>query len=389
MNNNTLQERPKQIREIYLVRALAIIGVIMVHSTSGVVASFNPDSSLYGVYNFLNIFFKFGTPTFIFLSSFVLFFNYYHKPLTKERITSFYKKRLLFIIIPYFIFSFLYFAMTASVQGYASTGEMAKAFMMDFLTGKAYTHLYFVFISIQLYVLFPFILMFLKKFPKVTKHTIWIGFVLQWTFVLLNHYYWQYSLKGSISFSYMSYYFLGAFIGIHYQQIHDYLVVTKEKLFSKKALVWIPLWVIWIAASAGHVGVWYVTRANGAMIDSKIYELLWNVHTFTSAIVLMQISYWLYRHLHEKVLNVMIHLGVVSFGVYLIHPILLLIARKVLVTGDPILYHVSVAALFLFALIGSWIIVGNIMRIKQSWVLFGPKPKNPYVPSKKEAAQAS
>ncbi|MCM3718480.1 acyltransferase [Fictibacillus phosphorivorans] len=389
MKNNTMQ-KPQQIREIYLVRALAIIGVIMVHSTSGIVAGFNTESSLYGVYNFLNIFFKFGTPTFIFLSSFVLFFNYYHKPLTKERIAGFYKKRLLFIVIPYLIFSILYFALTASVQGYTSTGEMMNAFLVKFMTGKAYTHLYFVFISIQLYILFPFILMFLKKFPKVTKHTIWIGFVLQWAFVLMNHYYWQYSLKGSISFSYMSYYFLGAFMGIHYKQILDYLIVTKEKLFSKNALVWLPLWAIWIAASAGHVGVWYVTRANGAIIDSKIYELLWNVHTFTSALVLMQIAYWLYRNLHEKVLNVMIHLGVVSFGVYLIHPILLLIARKVLVTSDPILYHVAVASFFLFALIGSWIIVGFIMKYKKSWVLFGPKPKDPYVPSTKEStARAS
>jgi peptidoglycan/LPS O-acetylase OafA/YrhL len=380
------KKRPQQIREIYLVRALAILGVIMVHTTSGVVAEFDPNASTYGAYNFLNIFFKYGTPTFIFLSSFVLFFNYYHKPLTKQLMLNFYKKRMLFIIIPYFIFSFIYFSMTATVEGFTTAPQMAKEFLFDFLTGKAYTHLYFVFISIQLYVLFPFILMFLKKFPKVTKHTIWIGFVLQWAFVLMNHYYWQYSMKGSISFSYMSYYFLGAFVGIHYQQIHEYFIVTKEKLFSKYAFVWIPLWAIWIGTSAAHVAIWYVTRANGAMLDSKLFELLWNVHTFTSALVLMQIAYWLYRNLNEKVLNTLIHLGVVSFGVYLIHPILLLIARQFIMTSSPVLYHVSIIAMYLWALIGSWIIVGNVMKYKQSWILFGPKPKNPYVPSKNREA---
>ena len=53
---------------------------------------------------------KFGTPTFIFLSSLVLFYNYYDRPTTKKLIGGFYKKRLLYIIIPYTLFSVFYFA---------------------------------------------------------------------------------------------------------------------------------------------------------------------------------------------------------------------------------------------------------------------------------------
>jgi peptidoglycan/LPS O-acetylase OafA/YrhL len=81
-------ERRAKLTEIDIVRGIAIIGVIMVHATSAAIANMMGDN-LYGVYNFLNIFFKIGTTSFIFLSSFVLFYNYYPKPLTQPDLRSF------------------------------------------------------------------------------------------------------------------------------------------------------------------------------------------------------------------------------------------------------------------------------------------------------------
>ena len=101
-------ERRAKLYELDLVRAIAIIGVLMVHSTSAATVTML-DSSSYGLYNFLNNFFRIGTTTFILLSSFVLFYNYYPQPLTAQRFKKFYRNRLSYIVIPYVLISGLYF----------------------------------------------------------------------------------------------------------------------------------------------------------------------------------------------------------------------------------------------------------------------------------------
>jgi len=64
--------KKEKVPELQVVRAFAIIGVIAVHSTSSATLQMT-ESHYYFFYNFLNIFLKFGTSTFIALSAFVLF----------------------------------------------------------------------------------------------------------------------------------------------------------------------------------------------------------------------------------------------------------------------------------------------------------------------------
>ncbi|MFD1957489.1 acyltransferase family protein [Paenibacillus thailandensis] len=106
---NGAAKRPK-LPELQLLRGMAILGVLSVHSTSFATADMT-GSRLYFVYNFFNIFMKYGTPTFIFLSSFALFYNYYGRPLDRALVASFYRKRLLYILLPYLLFSIFYFAL--------------------------------------------------------------------------------------------------------------------------------------------------------------------------------------------------------------------------------------------------------------------------------------
>lgn len=63
--------RKERISTLSIVRALAMLGVISVHATSETAAMMKTSSLFYGY-----IFFKYGTPTFILLSSLVLFYNY-------------------------------------------------------------------------------------------------------------------------------------------------------------------------------------------------------------------------------------------------------------------------------------------------------------------------
>lgn len=386
MMSQTQLEKRERIPELNLVRCMAILGVLTVHSSS--FATLNMiDSGMYGVYNFFNIFMKFGTPTFIFLSSFVLFYNYYTRPLDKQLVTGFYKKRLLYILIPYFMFSLFYFGIL-HVTHYPDRSfvDTITSFTEKLLTGKAYTHLYFVFINMQFYILFPLVLWLFKKAPSLVKWAVPIGLAIQWGFIVMNKYgVISVANKGSWSPSYFAYFMLGAFLGVYFPKIKQWIVMKKEHATPAKITTWIALWAVWLGAGIAHAQIWYLNRKGIAVYDSLWYEFLWNLHTFAAALVLFQIAFLLYKRERGQnaIVRGMSRIGGLSFGIYLIHPFFLLIYREFPPqTGISMLHHLWYVGGFLVALIGSYIVVSLASRIPQSWILFGNLPK----PKKKERA---
>lgn len=377
MNKTNVLPR-ERLPELQLVRAFAILGVLSVHSTSYAVSAMT-ESKYFFIYNFMNIFMKYGTPTFIFLSSLVLFYNYYDRPTTKKLIGGFYKKRLLYIIIPYTLFSVFYFVLLHYLyyQG-RPFGDTMESFVQKLLTGKAYTHLYFVFISIQFYVLFPLALWLFKKLPSLAKWAIPIGLVIQWTFILMNKYYWQVPNKGSWALSYMAYFMLGAFIGIYYPKLKAWIVISRANVTPYRVTAWVMLWVMWAAAGLGHVNIYYNNRLHGTSYNSTLYELMWNAHTYLGALVLLQLAILFYRIGVRGWTPALERLGAISFGIYLIHPFFLLIYREFpLATGSSIITHLWYAGGFAAALGFSWIVVELTVRyIPGSWVIFGNIPKS-------------
>lgn len=381
----------ERIEEINLVRAFAILGVLMVHATSNAVSE-TVESAFFAAYNFANIFFKFGTPTFILLSSFVLFYNYYDRPLDKALIAGFYKKRLLYILLPYLLFSAGYFFML-HVLYYPNRplGETLAGFAVKLLTGKAYAHLYFVFISVQFYVLFPLLLLFFQKWPRLTKWLVVLGFAVQWAFVLLNHFWLAVPNKGSWAFSYFAYYLTGAFMGIYFDRAKRWLKPSRGKWRSLRGASWVLLWAGWLFCGLSHVWIWHVARHDGRWFNTLWYELLWNLHTFLTALVLLQLAF-LVRTLAKgaRLVRALDHLGVMSFGVYLIHPLVLFVYRHFPVSAAG-WYHLWYAGGFVLALGVSWGLVTLAFRISpQAWVLFGNVPakfrRQPKVPADRAAS---
>lgn len=380
----------EQIHVIYIVRALAILGVILVHVSSLPIGEIiDKQSFMYQFFNFINVFNRFGTTTFIFLSAFVLFYSYYDRKMDKKLIATFYKRRLLYILVPYLICSIYYY----TIQMYYSYGEDWNQFfqnvsLADFwsalVMGKAFYHLYFIFISIQFYLLFPFFLWLLQRIKLLAKHLIWIGLVLQWIFVLLDYFYWNYADKSFLATSYMSNYLLGAFFGIHYHAIKGWIEVTWKKLLSRQALYWIPLWIVWAGASLSHVYLWYQTRAYDVFAHGLVYEGLWFLHSYTSGLILLQLSAGLYRLLSPFWTTVLYRLGMASFGIYIIHAGILFYYSLLPASYNPKLYYAYVAGGFAVTLGVSWGVVALAQKyMKHSWVLFGALPKGkPVIPGR-------
>ncbi|MBD2846857.1 acyltransferase [Paenibacillus sp. IB182496] len=382
-------DKKEKIPELQLVRAFAILGVLFVHSTSYATVEMT-NSGYYGLYNFLNVFMKHGTPTFIFLSSFVLFYNYYSRPLTAQLIGGFYKKRLLYIIVPYLLFSVFYFALLHHhyYQG-RPFDETMDSFFSKLLTGKAYTHLYFVFISIQFYVLFPLTLWLFKKAPLLARWAIPIGLAVQWGFVLLNKAYWEVPNKGSWAFSYMAYFMLGACLGIYFPRIKAWFQIRRSTVSAPRVAFWLVLGAAWLTAGTAHVYIWYNARLYGTRYNTTLYEFLWNAHTYLGTAVLLMLAYVVYRKAPRWINRWLERLGALSFGIYLIHPFFLFEYRlHPLETGNSMLVHLWYAGGWATALVLSWIVVSLTARwLPFSWIVFGnlPKPGRPEVTRKRRA----
>lgn len=377
MSQTMTAEKRERLPELNLVRCIAILGVLSVHSTSFATVDM-VNSGMYWLYNFFNIFMKFGTPTFIFLSSFVLFYNYYTRPLDKKLVLGFYKKRLLYILIPYFMFSLFYFLILHFVfYPDRSLIDTVVSFITKLFTGKAYTHLYFVFINMQFYILFPLVLALFKKVPSLVKWAVPIGLAIQWGFIVMNKYgVISVANKGSWSLSYFSYFMLGALLGVYFPKIKEWIVIKRSYATRGKVTAWTMLWIVWICAGLAHVYIWYLNRKGIAVYDSLWYEFLWNIHTFSAALVLFQIAFLLYGNGKSALVRTMSKIGGLSFGIYLIHPFFLLVYREFPPqTGISILHHLWYVGGFLLALIGSYIVVGLASHFSKAWILFGNLPK--------------
>ncbi|MEK4509763.1 acyltransferase [Paenibacillus sp. FSL K6-2524] len=372
--------KKERVPELNIIRAICILGVITVHATSYATVQLT-DSSYFVLYNFFNIFMKFGTPTFIAMSAFVLFYNYSDRPVNRELLTGFYKKRLMYILLPYFLFSLFYFSITQVIAGAALNVELITSFINKLLTGKSYTHLYFVFINVQFYLLFPLLLLLFKRYPGTRKWAIVSGIAIQWLFILGNKYHFHVTSRGSWCFTYFSYYMLGAWLGMNYSKIKAKIMditLKNSAGYKESGILMRGLWAIWLCSGISHSIVWYQSRLYGSSVNSLAYDLLYSIFAFTSLPVLMHAAGMLLRTQKFSFLCQQLNrLGSLSFGVYLIHPFVLLLYRQLSpAISTASLLHLWYIGGFIVSLYCSWIVVGLAARyLPYAWMIFGNLPK--------------
>lgn len=378
-------EQKERIPQLDVFRALAIGAVLTIHATSRTLAE-TEGTGMFHLFLFINKISQFAVPSFIFLSGFVLFYNYIDRPLTRRTVTNFYGRRLMYIVVPYVVFSVFYYL----IKLYAGNGwstplpQMAGKLFHYLWTGTAYTHLYYVIIIIQFYVLFPPLLALLKRSRTLAAWSPLLGLALQWGFIVLNKYmtingHWQIS-KGSIALSYFAYFLLGAGIAVHYSKLKAWLIPHLAGWKSGKGAFWAGLWVIWAAAGITYVELWHAYYMKQPWVSNSLwYEALGIFHALLTCIVLLQLSFMLYGQGKGRMVWALSHIGVCSFGIYLVHPAVLYVYRMLPFSGGPPAYIAQIAGGWLAALLISWFVTGAVMRLLPgiSWIFFGSSPKKP------------
>ncbi|MGN6326229.1 acyltransferase [Pseudolysinimonas sp.] len=161
----------RRLYEVDVVRILTFACVIGVHVTSHTVASDNVP--LYGLLGLLH----FTRLVFFSLTTFVLLLGQLNRP---RPMRQFWPKRFLLVGVPYVVWSVIYYAASNLHSG--SQKEPVQ-WLVDLLyrivTGSAWYHLYFLLVTMQVYLLVPLIVWFVRKTRGHHALVLAVFFVLQ------------------------------------------------------------------------------------------------------------------------------------------------------------------------------------------------------------------
>ena len=305
-------------QKVQTLRAIAIIAVVMIHTCP------------LGKWQvFVRPFINFAVALFLFLSGYLTNFD------TKDW-KAFYKKRIIRVIIPYIIWTFLY-----TTVSFIGSGFEFKKYIINLLSTKATGTLYYIFVYIQFVILTPF----LGKLAK-SKYN-WIGFIIAPISVLIK-YYWLFSgvepnkyisaLWSVCCLGWFTYYYLGLLLG-------NKIIMKK---FNIKKLLLLYMFSIIIQIFEGYA--WFNMGELNCGTQIKLSSFL------TSSIFIF-ISYW---YLNNKQITnnskILVKIGDYSFGIYISHIMIISILGKFSIYSQIPFCFNSIIVLFITMIC---VLIGN------------------------------
>lgn len=301
---SSLSLQKKHFVEIDYLRCFAILAVIAIHTAAALTRVENPaDFFVVSLWQDVS---SFAVPLFIAISGFVLCLSY-----NSDEKGLFYRRRFQRIIPPYLIFTVVYLVanifknlVVTGVYNFPSTGDIINAFL--FATSNE--HMWFFLIIIELYLLYPIISAIYHKFAK--HHLDWVLLAV----CLIVQILWN-SFSGSLSifvngesiflnnkiFLCMIFYFiLGMFLSRHYDSICSFLDSG------------IILVILTIGAVLGAV-----------LAFMPLFGSYYGLPALSYCVVVILLLFAVSRRLvslSQK--NIFTTMGLYSFGIYLIHPLI-------------------------------------------------------------------
>lgn len=353
----------KEIASIYYVRFFAMLMVVLVHTTAQYRHLFDVPSAQNAFYFFMNHIVRVEAGMFIMIMGIVFFYMYKDRPFTKDVFFSYWKKRVVYILIPYIIWSLIY---EVEMWHYQDRVLVWSEVWDRLLMGQSKYQLYFIFIVVQFYLIFPVLMMMVRKWSFFRKYL--------WVFGLLAEYaHFQFSLRSDliqvpIFLSLISPYLLGAWIGIH----HEAIVAKMSKL--KLILTGFVGFVLGMS----YVFIRYRnTYFDRLPIDPDYYKWIGILFIFIGSLFFFYFAEYLVKWSSGKSVNRMRSVAAYSFGFYLMHPLVLFQVMELLPTREtPLPWHVTIFLQYVLTVVLCYLIIWLFHRfVPFASFLFGKLPK--------------
>lgn len=369
-------EKRKHIDELYYIRAIAALGILIIHATGtfALHSEFNSKAMYLGV--IANQFFRFGSPIFMMISGLVLFYNY--RSMDEFDPKGFYKKKLLYIVIPYILWSIIYFVYKDYYNATPFTFDRIRILVAEVLSGNVFSHLYFMVLILQFYIVLPlFIKILIKPMKENPIKLTLILFSLQAIILIYGRYFRNLNAKGIVRlfniyywksiFGWFFYFLGGGILGIHYDKIVEFIETNIKPLFL--------FYIITICFYLGQV-YYSIWKTGGRDYYDNFSSI--RPETLIYAIATMPILIWMTRRMVGK-LKTIKTFGTYSLGIYFAHPLILEeIKYKVFGRYPNIFGYSRLTSMFTLVSLGiviTFIFVLIIAIFKYRWLLLGRIPK--------------
>ena len=318
------QTRP-YIYELDLLRAVTAVTVVAVHVLSGTTMLNHTQAGLQ-VQNGIFISVSVTRDVFMFITALALTYVYFGRPFSGKR---FWAKRSIGILVPYCIWSIAYTWVNTAQHSPAAFTKLA---LFNILTGNASYQLYYILLTLQLYLVLPLFLLFLKHIKHHPWRALSMSFALQ---VFLMYADYRYLQQGTLASSgvwqvvaayqdrflltYQFYFILGGLAALYLKQARAFVLSHGKWIVSGFVLALAALWVHFLLqVDVYHESLGYATSVLQPMM------------TLYSPTVIVLLGFLACRwantdigRAHPKGYRFWHILSDASFGIYLVHVFIL------------------------------------------------------------------
>ncbi|QZL00437.1 acyltransferase family protein [Flavobacterium psychrophilum] len=320
---------------ISLLRILATLSVIIIHVAAPLVMKFGKISNFdWNVANIYDSMSRYAVPVFFMISGALLLGR-------DSEIKDFLKNRL-GKILPPFLFWSLFYSVTNRYVFTQETFSISKI-IRDVFYGSKY-HLWFVYALIGVYLITPII----QKWLKFSENKEILYFLIIWVITLFL------TIPGiaiyfpKINLAYFSGY-LGYFILGYYLKNYG----MQRKLISYSLL--------FVGLAITILGSYYMTQKNGVFYDYFYEYLCINTLLVSMGIFLL---FNTIETINDNLKPIISKLNECSFGIYLVHPLVLNIFGLLGIGGSFISPVIGILIVSLTCFLLSFFLIFSIKKIK-------------------------
>lgn len=314
--------RKERLSELDVLRAVAAVAVVLIHITADPMVTAPHTSWWWVLASSINQLARFSIPAFVLMTGIALFYTYGDR--TDFSMADFYKRRVTVIGVPYVAWTILYMLFVAGYShnwAHASVGNVLRAIGQ----GTGMYQLYYVLIAFQFYLLFPLIRPLLRSrwLPSVVIATILVqGILMYQTLYGLPGLNWlnQVPMRDRLFPWWAGYFALGMWISADprkFLQLCDRFrwLLT---VVSAGLLTYMMVEYLHYMSLPGYSAGW---AASGFRPSAYLFAL---------ACILAILGFagrWLNWGAWFK--QAVLSLGTYSFGIYLVHPLVLTLVGRV------------------------------------------------------------
>lgn len=296
----------KEIKSIYYIRVFAMMMVVLVHVTAPYSHLFSPNTIQHMSYHFLNNIVRVEAGLFIMLVGIVFFYNYRNREWTPKVLLDYFRKRVVYILIPYVVWCIIY---EADAIHYNHKVFDLAGIIDNIIDGGSKYQLHFISLVVQFYLIFPILMFIVQKSAFLRKYLWLVGIVIEFVYYFANLKYQL--ITGPFFMSTMAAFLLGAWIGLHYEELTAKVTKTKT--------AW--LFLAFLSMAIPYVLIRYQNAFNTRVpIPEELYKLIGIGFLVVGGIFFFYLSERFVMSFAESTTLKIKNIAYYSFGFYLMHP---------------------------------------------------------------------